>query len=142
MGEGGLLPMTHTLRRAGAAIAALIAGVLVTLALSPAAHAVRAPPDARTVLSRWKSGDPLYVQSGSALDSGQASKIRDALKDSKNDMYVAALPDNTVPDPAAYIKQLGNAVAEAKKSGSGGQFTVAVLDGPSLFAASNFGRPG
>ncbi|MGI5269167.1 hypothetical protein ACQEUU_08460 [Nonomuraea sp. CA-218870] len=134
--------MTHPLRRAGAAIAVLIAGLFVTLALSPAANAAAAPPDAQTVLAHWKSGDPLYVQSGSALSSDQQSEIRDALKDSKNDIYLAALPDNTVTDPAAYIKQLGDAVSEAKKSGSGGQFTVAVLDGPSLFAASNFGRAG
>ncbi|MFD2355686.1 hypothetical protein ACFSTC_50065 [Nonomuraea ferruginea] len=82
------------------------------------------------------------MQSGSALSSDQQSEIRDALKDSKNDIYLAALPDDTVTDPAGYIKQLGDAVSEAKKSSSGGQWTVAVLDGPTLFAASNFGKAG
>src|SRR5690606_7246793 len=135
----GLLPMKDSLRRAGAAIAVLIAGLMVTLALSPAAQAAAAPPDAQTVLSTWKGGDPLFVAPGSSLSADQQSEIRDALKSSKNKIYLAALPDNTVTDPAGYIKQLGDAVNAAKQ---GGQWTVAVLDGPSLFAASNFGRAG
>src|SRR5690606_12241520 len=124
MGEGGLLPMKDSLRRAGAAIAVLIAGLMVTLALSPAAQAAAAPPDAQTVLSTWKGGDPLFVAPGSSLSADQQSEIRDALKSSKNKIYLAALPDNTVTDPAGYIKQLGDAVNAAKQ---GGQWTVAVL---------------
>ncbi|WP_162795651.1 hypothetical protein [Nonomuraea lactucae] len=130
--------MTHSLRRAGAAIAALIAGLFVILALSPAAHAA-APPDAQSVLAHWKTDDPLFVQAGSPLTSDEQSQIREALKDSKSSIYVAALPDGTVPSNAAagpYLQQLGSAVSQAKS----GQVTVAVLDGKSLFALSNFGR--
>jgi hypothetical protein len=131
--------MTHSLRRAGAAFAALIAGLLVALALSPAAGAATAPPDAQTVLSHWKDQkDPLFVQSGSPLTSDEQSQIREALKDSKSSIYVAALPDGTLPSNAAagpYLQSLGKAVSAAKS----GQVTVAVLDGKSLFAASNFG---
>ncbi|MEV0591886.1 hypothetical protein [Nonomuraea cavernae] len=131
--------MTHSLRRTGAAFAALIAGLLVVLALSPAAHAA-APPDAATVLAHWKDQkDPLYVASGSALSSDQQDKIRDILQDSKSDIYVAALPDGSVTDPKTYVGQLGEAAVKAK---NGGQVTVAVLDGNSFFAGSNFGRSG
>ncbi|MEU4571964.1 hypothetical protein ACBI99_12305 [Nonomuraea sp. ATR24] len=132
--------MTHSLRRAGAAIAALIAGLLVVLALSPAANAAAAPPDAQSVLAHWKDQkDPLFVQSGSPLTSDEQSAIREALKDSKSSIYVAALPDGTLASNAAagpYLKQLGEAVSAAKS----GEVTIAVLDGKSLFAASNFSR--
>ncbi|MFD9940267.1 LPXTG cell wall anchor domain-containing protein [Nonomuraea sp. NPDC059023] len=128
--------MTHSLRRAGAATAALIAGLLAVFALSPAAHAA-APPDAQTVLSHWKDKkDPLYVENGSALTSDQQSEIRSALKDSKSDIYVAALPDGSVTDVKTYLTTLGNATAAAKNNA---RVTVAVLDGKTLFAGSNFG---
>ncbi|MFI6293163.1 hypothetical protein ACIBEJ_16355 [Nonomuraea sp. NPDC050790] len=129
--------MTHSLRRAGAATAALIAGLLAVFALSPAAHAA-APPDAQTILSHWKDKqDPLYVEPGSALTSDQQSEIRSTLKDSKSDIYVAALPDGSVTDVKTYLTNLGNATAAAKQNG---RVTVAVLDGKTLFAGSNFGR--
>ncbi|MFD1542285.1 hypothetical protein [Nonomuraea guangzhouensis] len=135
--------MTHSLRRAGAAIAALIAGLFVVLALSPAANAAAAPPDASSVVSYWKDKkDPLFVQSGSSLTSDQQSDIRDTLQDSKSDIYVAALPDGTLTsssDAKQYLNTLGSATAAAK---GGGRVTVAVLDGNSLFAESNFGKPG
>ncbi|MER6943415.1 hypothetical protein ABT294_05260 [Nonomuraea sp. NPDC000554] len=133
--------MTHSLRRAGAAIAALIAGLIVVFAVSPAANAA-APPDAQSVVSYWKDKkDPLYLESGSSLSSDQASKIRDALKDSKSDIYVAALPDGTLSASTAepYVDSLGRATVQAK---GGGRVTVAVLDGKTLFAASNFGQSG
>ncbi|GAA2320354.1 hypothetical protein GCM10010149_86560 [Nonomuraea roseoviolacea subsp. roseoviolacea] len=138
--EGGMLPMTHSLRRAGAATAALFAGLLVVLALSPAATAATAPPDAQSIVSYWKDKkDRLYVEPGSPLTSDQQSAIRDTLKDSKSNVYVAALPDGTVTDPKTYVSGLGKATVQAK---GGGPVTVAVLDGTSLFAMSNFGRPG
>lgn len=86
--------MTHSLRRAGAAFAALIAGLIVVLALSPAANAA-APPDANSVVSNWKK-DPLYAASGSSLSSGQQSEINDALKGATTKIYAVALPDGTV----------------------------------------------
>jgi len=131
--------MRHSLRRAGAAVAALIAGLLVIFALSPAANAA-APPDADSVVSHWKDNkDPLFVAPGSSLSADQQTKIRETLKESKSDIYLAALPDGTVTDAKGYITSLG---AAAQKAKGGGQVTVAVLDGPSLFAASNFGKAG
>ncbi|WP_157252332.1 hypothetical protein [Nonomuraea typhae] len=132
--------MTHSLRRAGAATAALIAGLLAVFALSPAAHAA-APPDAQAVVSYWKDKkDRLYVENGSALTSDQQSELRSALKDSKSDIYVAALPDGSVTDVATYVKSLGDATITAKGGPGSGHVTVAVLDGSTLFAGSNFGN--
>lgn len=132
--------MTHSLRRAGAAIAALFAGLLVVFALTPAVQAAVAPPDAQSVLAHWKDQkDPLFVQSGSPLTAEEQSEIRQTLKDSKVSVYVAALPDGTLPSNAAagpYLQQLATAASQAKS----GEMTIAVLDGKSLFAVSNFGR--
>ncbi|MFI6596349.1 hypothetical protein ACIBHX_08875 [Nonomuraea sp. NPDC050536] len=131
--------MTQTLRRAGAAIAALIAGLLVVLALSPAAMAA-APPDANTVITGWEGGDPLFVASGSSLNSDQQGEIRDALKGADSKIYAVALPDGTVDNSSVgpYIKSLGNGLAQAGRP----RATVAVLDGTTLFAASSAMKSG
>ncbi|MCA2182911.1 hypothetical protein LDL08_42820 [Nonomuraea glycinis] len=55
---------------------------------------------------------------------------------------MAALPDGTVTDPATYVKSVGTELQKAKAATSGGQWTLVVMDGPSMFAASNFGRAG
>ncbi|MFC7589998.1 hypothetical protein ACFQYP_44675 [Nonomuraea antimicrobica] len=125
--------MTHSLRRAGAAIAALIAGLIVVLALSPAANAA-APPDVNTVVSNWKN-DPLYVVSGSSLTSDQQSEIRDALKGADSKIFTVALPDGTVTDSnvASFMTSLDSAM----KAASAPSATFAVLDGTTLYSASN-----
>ncbi|MEV4161136.1 hypothetical protein [Nonomuraea dietziae] len=126
--------MTHPLRRTTAAIAALIAGLFAVFALSPAAYAA-APPDAASVISTWKGGDPLFVQSGSPLSSDEQSGIRDALKGADNKVYAVALPDNTVQESelGAYFTSLGKALDEAGRPLA----TIAVLDGKTLFASSS-----
>ncbi|WP_250573518.1 hypothetical protein [Nonomuraea sediminis] len=125
--------MTHSLRRAGAAIAALIAGLLVVLAVSPAAMAA-APPDPNSVISAWKQ-DRLYVAPGSTLTSDQQEQINDALKGADSKIYAVALPDGTVDNSSVgpYIKSLGNGLTQAGRPSA----TVAVLDGTTLFAASS-----
>ncbi|MFI7638545.1 hypothetical protein [Nonomuraea sp. NPDC049400] len=125
--------MTHSLRRAGAAIAALIAGLIVVLALSPAANAA-APPDAQSVVSNWKK-DPLYVVSGSPLTSDQQNEINDALKGADSKIYAVALPDGTVDNTsiAPYMSSLNSALVAAGRN----RATIAVLDGQTLFAASS-----
>jgi hypothetical protein len=130
--------MTHSLRRAGAATAALVAGLLAVLAMSPAASAAAAPPDAQQIVAHWKTDDPLFVENGAALSSGEQSELRTALKDSKSKIYVAALPDGVVTDAPGYLTSLGKAVVAAK--GGAARVTVAVLDGKTLYASSNFGR--
>lgn len=129
--------MTHSLRRAGAALVALTAGLFVVLSFTSAAQAATAPPDAATVVATWRGGDPLFVQSGSPLSSSQVSDIRDDLKGAATPVYVAALPNGTLDNPQSYVQSLGTAVAS---SGKGGRFAVAVLDGQSLFAGANFGK--
>ncbi|MEV1002093.1 hypothetical protein [Nonomuraea sp. NPDC050202] len=125
--------MTHSLRRAGAAIAALIAGLIVVLALSPAANAA-APPDANSVVSNWKK-DPLYAVSGSSLSSDQQSEISDALKGADTKIYAVALPDGTVDGTtvAPYMSQLNTALSAAGRPSA----TFVVLDGQTMFAASS-----
>ncbi|GAA1674863.1 hypothetical protein GCM10009733_084870 [Nonomuraea maheshkhaliensis] len=125
--------MTHSLRRAGAAIAALIAGLIVVLALSPAANAA-APPDPGTVVSNWKK-DPLYVESGSSLTSDQQSEIRDALEGASSKIYAVALPDGTVDDSS--IAGFMTGLNSAMKAASAPSATYAVLDGTTLYAASS-----
>jgi hypothetical protein len=127
--------MTHSLRRAGAAIAALIAGLFVVLALSPAANAA-ASPDAQTLVNYWKNKqDPLYVDSGSPLSSSQQSDIRDALKGADSKIYAVALPDGTYEENTVgpYITGLGKALIAAGRP----TMTVMVLDGQTMFVASN-----
>ncbi|MGI5283954.1 hypothetical protein ACQEVF_11535 [Nonomuraea polychroma] len=126
--------MTHSLRRAGAAIAALIVGLFVVLALSPAANAAAAPPDAQSVVSNWKN-NPLYVVSGSPLTSDQQSEISDALKGADSKIYAVALPDGTVDKStiAPFMSSLNTALTEAGRP----RATIAVLDGQTLFAASS-----
>jgi hypothetical protein len=126
--------INHPLGRTGAAIAALVVGLMALFAFSPAALAA-APPDPATVLAAWRSGDPLFVQSGSPLSSGQQGDIRSALKDSKSKIYAVALPDGTITSAQAgpYLSSLGAQLDAAGRS----KVTVAVLDGMSLFAASN-----
>ncbi|MGP3955583.1 hypothetical protein ACTWPT_06260 [Nonomuraea sp. 3N208] len=126
--------MTHSLRRAGAAIAALITGLFVVLALSPAAHAAAAPPDAQSVVSNWKS-NPLYVVSGSPLTSDQQSEISDALKGADSKIYAVALPDGTVDNSSIepFMTSLNTALTDAGRP----RATIAVLDGQTLFAASS-----
>ncbi|MEV6031690.1 hypothetical protein AB0L65_11110 [Nonomuraea sp. NPDC052116] len=127
--------MTHSLRRAGAALAALIAGLIVVLALSPAANAA-APPDAQSVVSYWKDKkDPLFVESGSPLSSDQQDEIRDALKGAKSKIYTVALPDGTLDNStiASYMSSLNSELTKAGRN----RATFAVLDGETLFAASS-----
>ncbi|MEV4110575.1 hypothetical protein [Nonomuraea sp. NPDC049695] len=127
--------MTHSLRRAGAAIAALIAGLIVVLALSPAANAA-APPDAQSVVSYWKDKkDPLFVDSGSPLTSDQQSEIRDALKGADSKIYAVAVPGGTITDSnvASYMNSLNSALTTAGRN----RATFAVLDGTKLYAASS-----
>lgn len=126
--------MTHSLRRAGAALAALLAGLFVVFALAPAANAA-APPDAQSVVSSWKDNkDPLFVQSGSPLSADVQTGIRDALKDAKTNIYAVALPDGTVQeaDLGPYFQSLGTALEAAGRPAA----TIAVLDGTTLFAKS------
>ncbi|WP_246064652.1 hypothetical protein [Nonomuraea longispora] len=128
--------MTHSLRRAGAAIAALIAGLIVVLALTPAAHAAADPPDAQSVVSYWKDKqDPLFVESGSPLTSDQQSEIRDALKGADTKIYAVAVPDGTVDSSSikGYMTELNSALTAAGRP----RATYAVLDGMTLFAASS-----
>ncbi|NUR84048.1 MAG: hypothetical protein HOY71_08170, partial [Nonomuraea sp.] len=131
--------MTDSLRRAGAAFAALVAVLLIALALSPAAMAA-APPDANTVISAWKSGNPLYVVSGSSLKSDQQTDINDSLKDASSSIYAVALPDGTFTNSTVgpYIKSLGTGLQAAGRP----QATVVVLDGTTLFTASSALKPG
>ncbi|MGW3342928.1 hypothetical protein ACWDA3_06455 [Nonomuraea rubra] len=126
--------MTHSLRRAGAALAALIAGLIVVLALSPAANAAAAPPDASSVVSNWKNA-PLYAVSGSSLSSDQQSEINDALKGADTKIYAVALPDGTVDasSVAPYMSQLNTALSDAGRPSA----TFVVLDGQTMFAASS-----
>ncbi|GII53201.1 hypothetical protein Pth03_15900 [Planotetraspora thailandica] len=128
------MTINHPLGRTGAAIAALVVGLMALFAFSPAAHAA-APPDPATVLAAWRGGDPLFVQSGSPLSSGQQDDIRSTLKDSKSKIYAVALPDGTITSAQAgpYLSSLGAQLDAAGRSSA----TVAVLDGTSLFAASS-----
>lgn len=129
------MTMKTPLGRVGAALAALLAGLITLLALAPSAMAA-APPDPTTVLSSWKSGNPLFVQSGAPLTSDQQSGIRDALENAKTKIYTVALPDGTITSSqqaGAYITQLGNALAQAGRSAA----TVTVIDGTNLFAGSS-----
>ncbi|WP_211592695.1 hypothetical protein [Microbispora sp. H10836] len=126
--------MKTPLGRVGAALAALLAGLITMLALAPAAMAA-APPDPATVLSSWKSGNPLYAMSGTPLSSSQQDEIRQALEDSKSKIYVVAMPDGTVTTSqvSTYIPQLLTELDKAGRSSA----TVALLDGNSLFAGSS-----
>ncbi|MFI6811467.1 hypothetical protein ACIBG7_03615 [Nonomuraea sp. NPDC050328] len=127
--------MTHSLRRAGAALVALLAGLLVVLSFTSAAQAAAAPPDAATVLNTWKSGDPLFVESGSPLTSDQQSAIRDELKGAKSKVYAVAMPKGaaTEADLGAYFRQLGGALDQAGRT----QATVAVMIGTQVYADSS-----
>ncbi len=129
------MTMKSPLGRAGAALAALFAGLFISLALAPAANAA-APPDPATVVASWKnSSNPLFVQPGSPLSSDQQSKIRKELEDSKAKIYMVALPDGTVTTAqvSTYIPQLMTELDKAGRS----RATVVLLDGMSLFAGSN-----
>ncbi|SEG99457.1 hypothetical protein SAMN05444920_11357 [Nonomuraea solani] len=125
--------MTHSLRRAGAAIAALITGLIVVLALSPAANAA-APPDAKSVASNWTKA-PLYTVPGSELTSDQQSEINDALKGASSKIYAVALPDGSVDDSTikTYMTQLNTELSAAGRN----RATIAVIDGTTLFAGSS-----
>jgi ATPase involved in DNA repair len=127
----------HSLRRAGSALLAMLAGVLVLFASAPAASATAAAPDPNTILSHWRdNSDPLYVESGSPLTSEQQAEIREALEDSKTKIYVAALADASIADEAAagnLINNLGRALEQAGRP----EATVAVLDGTRLYARSS-----
>ncbi|GAA1008980.1 hypothetical protein Aple_063660 [Acrocarpospora pleiomorpha] len=124
---------THPLRRVGAAAAALFVGLAALFMLSPAARAA-APPDVATALASWQSGDPLFVLSGSPLNSEQQAGVREALKESKAKIYGVALPDGSVAEAEAgqFMIQALDALDKAGRSNA----TVVVLDGMSLFAAS------
>ncbi|MGW4798069.1 hypothetical protein [Nonomuraea sp. MG754425] len=126
--------MTHSLRRAGAAIAALIAGLIVVLALSPAANAAAAPPDANSVVSNWKK-DPLFAESGSALSSDQQSEVNDALKGADSKIYAVAVPAGTVSNSTVgpYLSQLNSALSAAGRPSA----TIVVLDGTKIYTASS-----
>ncbi|MFI0417885.1 hypothetical protein [Spongiactinospora sp. 9N601] len=127
--------MTQPARRAGTALAALLAGLFALLAMAPAASAA-APPDAATVIASWqKTRDKLYVMSGASLTSAQQSDVRDVLAGSKHPVYLAAFPDGTLPNDQvkSYMTTLGQALeAEGKGSSS-----LAVIDGQNLFATSD-----
>ncbi|WP_285773536.1 hypothetical protein [Microtetraspora sp. NBRC 13810] len=127
--------MTHPVRRAGAAFVTLLAGILTLFALAPAASAA-APPDANSVVSAWHdTQDPLFVQSGAALSSGQRPEVSEALKSADSKIYMAALPEGTFPNvqtAGPYIQQLEAALASAGRP----QATVVVLDGTTVFAGS------
>lgn len=127
----------HSLRRAGSALLALLTGVLVLIAFAPAAASAAAAPDPNAIVSSWRDNqDPLYVESGSPLTSDQQAAIREALKDSKTKIYVAALADASIADEAAagnLINQLGRALDAAGRP----EATVAVLDGTRLYAGSS-----
>ncbi|WP_433499749.1 hypothetical protein ACQP1K_05345 [Sphaerimonospora sp. CA-214678] len=123
------------LGRAGSAVAALVISMFALIATVPSAYAA-APPDPATVVASWKnSQDHFYAMSGSPLSSTQQNGLREALKESKAPIYVAALPDGTVTTAqiSTYIPQL---LTELDKAGRS-KATVAVLDGTSLFAGSN-----
>ncbi|WP_185051881.1 hypothetical protein [Thermocatellispora tengchongensis] len=127
--------MTHPVRRAGTALVALLAGLFALFALAPAASAA-APPDANSVVQSWQKNGPLFVESGAALTSAQQSEVRGILEDSQRKIYMAALPDGTLPTPQAagpYVTQLGQALAAAGRP----RATVVVLDGTTVFAASS-----
>ncbi|GAB3152224.1 hypothetical protein GCM10027161_53420 [Microbispora hainanensis] len=130
------MTMKTPLGRVGAALAALLAGLITLLALAPSAMAA-APPDPATVLSSWKnSKDPLFVQSGAPLTSDQQSGMRDALENANTKIYAVALPDGTITSSqqaGAYITQLGTALAKEGRTAA----TVAVIDGTNLFAGSS-----
>ncbi|WP_067172410.1 hypothetical protein [Microtetraspora niveoalba] len=131
------MTITHPLGRVGAAVAAVLVGLFTLLAWSPAAYAAAAPPDVSAVLAHWKDQkDPLYVQDGSPLSSGDQSGIRDALKNADSKIYAVALPDGTITtgsEAGAYITALGNALAREGRP----KATVAVIDGTNLFAGSS-----
>ncbi|RBQ17170.1 hypothetical protein DP939_27245 [Spongiactinospora rosea] len=126
--------MTQPARRAGTALAALLAGLFALLAMAPAASAA-APPDAATVIASWQNTrDKLYVMSGASLTSAQQSEVRTALADSKHPIYLAAFPDGTLPNDQvkSYMTTLGQALqAEGR-----GAASLAVIDGQTLFATS------
>lgn len=128
--------MIHSLRRAGAALVALLAGLFVVLAFAPAANAA-APPDATEVVSFWKDKkDPLFVQSGSPLSSDAQAGMRDALEGAKNKIYAVAVPNGTFASEAdlgPYFKSLGTALESAGRTSA----TIAVIDGTSLYANSS-----
>jgi len=128
---------TDLLRRAGTAVLALLTGLLASVALASAASASAAAPDPNAIVSYWRDQrDPLYVEQGSPLTSEQQEAIREALKDSKTKIYVAALNDASVADEAAagtLITSLGKALESAGRP----EATVAVLDGTRLYAGSS-----
>jgi hypothetical protein len=122
------------MRRAGAALAVLLAGVLALTALAPAAHAA-APPDAKDVVASWKANGPLFVQDGAALTSSEESDVRDALESATSKIYALALPAGTVDNSSlrSYFTSLNSAlVAEGRN-----RTTIAIIDGQRLYAASS-----
>ncbi|WP_433420195.1 hypothetical protein ACQP1V_07495 [Microtetraspora malaysiensis] len=133
------MTITHPLGRVGAAVAAVLIGLFTLFAggAASASSAVAAPPDVSTVLAHWKDQkDPLFVQDGSPLSSGEQGDIRDALKNSESKIYMVALPDGSITtnqDAGTYITSLGLALRNAGRP----QATVAVLDGKTLYAGSS-----
>ncbi|GIH21961.1 hypothetical protein Aph01nite_02710 [Acrocarpospora phusangensis] len=130
---------THSPTRLKAAAAALLTGLVAllfsTFLFTPVANAAAAPPDVATAVAAWRSGDPLFVLSGSPLSSEQQSGVREALKGSKSKIYAVALPDGSVTEAEAgqFITRTIAALDKAGRSAA----TVAVLDGMSLFAGSS-----
>ncbi|MFC4057947.1 hypothetical protein ACFOWE_06555 [Planomonospora corallina] len=125
--------------RLGAAVTALFAGLLTIFMIAPAAHAASAP-DPSAIVSSWAS-DPLYVEPGSALTSSEQSAIRDSLKGKNPPIYVAALPHGTLTSRSAALEFVTTLGRQLESQGTS-KATIAVLDGKSLFAASNSLRAG
>ncbi|MEV7908680.1 hypothetical protein, partial [Streptomyces anulatus] len=113
----------------GAAIIALLAGLLAIFMIAPAANA--AAPDPNTISSGLKDGDRFYVDPAAGIPSNAADTMRNAVEQTSS-VYVALLPQGAVTSQSQ-----ARTLLSSVRNDVGGKATVLIMSGKTPFGISN-----
>ncbi|MBG0827963.1 hypothetical protein HS041_09305 [Planomonospora sp. ID67723] len=115
--------------RLGAAIIAMLAGVLAVFVIAPTAHA--AAPDPASIASQLESGGRFYHDPAAGVPGASLDAMRSAAQRASN-VYVAVLPKGSVKDQSearTFLTALNREI--------GGEDVVAVVNGTQLLYSTD-----
>ncbi|MER7207091.1 hypothetical protein [Streptosporangium sp. NPDC000239] len=115
--------------RLGAAIIALLAGLLTIFMIAPAANA--AAPDPSTIASGLKDGDHFYADPAADIPASAQDAMSSAAEQTST-VYVALLPSGSITSQS----QAKTLLTSLRKD-VGGKATILVMNGKQPFGVSN-----
>ncbi|MEU6156202.1 hypothetical protein ABZ816_40150, partial [Actinosynnema sp. NPDC047251] len=115
--------------RLGAAIIALLAGLLTIFMIAPAANA--AAPDPSTIASGLKDGDHFYADPAADIPASAQDAMSSAAEQTTT-VYVALLPSGSITSQS----QAKTLLTSLRKD-VGGKATILVMNGKQPFGVSN-----